>query len=107
MRHRTKKLLLEGGDTAHAFLMNGTNAVGTPHNIERKHILGGVDTAHHLQKKLSCGLVGGEWVGGPNQRIMPLCGSILQAGTYQILSLAENPRWSRVWQKKSGADTIS
>ena len=35
---------------------------------------------------------------GPSQRIMPLCGSILQAGTCQILSLAENPRWSRVWQ---------
>ena len=29
---------------------------------------------------------------------MPRCGSILQAGTCQILSLAENPRWSRVWQ---------
>ena len=29
---------------------------------------------------------------------MPLCGSILQAGTCQILSLTENPRWSRVWQ---------
>ena len=42
----------------------------------------------------SCG-----WVGaGPSQRIMLLCGSILQAGTCQILSLAENPRWSRVWQ---------
>ena len=26
--------------------------------------------------------------------------SILQAGTCQILSLAENPRWSRVWQKE-------
>ena len=31
---------------------------------------------------------------------MPLRGSVLQAGTCQILSLAENPRWSRVWQKK-------
>ena len=25
-----------------------TNGVGTPHNIERKHILGGGDTAHTL-----------------------------------------------------------
>ena len=29
---------------------------------------------------------------------MPLCGSILQVGTCQIFSLAENPRLSRVWQ---------
>ena len=28
---------------------------------------------------------------------MPLYVSILQARTCQILSLAENPRWSRVW----------
>ena len=40
---------------------------------------------------------GGGWVGG-FMTIMPRCGSILQAGTCQILSLAENPRWSRVWQ---------
>ena len=32
------------------------------------------------------------------QKIIPLRGSILQARTCQILSLAENPRWSRVWQ---------
>ena len=37
-----------GGDTAHNFLMSGTKGVGTPHNIERKHILGGGDTAHTL-----------------------------------------------------------
>ena len=37
------------------------------------------------------------WLGGPLlQEIMPLRGSILQVGTCQILSLAENPRWSRV-----------
>ena len=45
------------GDTAHTFLMSGTNGVGTPHNFERKHILGGGtphilcwggDTAQHL-----------------------------------------------------------
>ena len=50
--------------------------VGTPHNIYKKRL----------------------GYGGPSQRITPLCGSILQAGTCQILSLAENPRWSRVWQ---------
>ena len=32
--------------------------------------------------------------GGPSQEIIPLRGSILQAETCQILSLAENPRWS-------------
>ena len=36
----------------------------------------------------------GGWVGGPNQEIIPLRGFILQAETCQILSLAENPRWS-------------
>ena len=40
----------------------------------------------------------GGWLGGFGSRIMPRCGSILQADTCQILSLAENPRWSRVWQ---------
>ena len=35
-------------------------------------------------------------------KIMPRCGSILQAGTCHILRLAENPRWSRVWQSKTG-----
>ena len=42
----------------------------------------------------------GGWMGGPLlQEIIPLRGSILQVGTCQIFSLAENPRWSRVWQK--------
>ena len=87
-----------------------------------------------LKKKLSCGWVGCAgyvvgcagyvvrvaqamwWVaqamwsglrrlcGGPSQKIMPLRGSILQVGTCQILSLAENPRWSRVWQQVSKPD---
>ena len=35
----------------------------------------------------------GGWVGGP-VILVPLRGSILQAETCQILSLAENPRWS-------------
>ena len=35
------------------------------------------------------------------RRTMPLRGSILQARTCKILSLAENPRWSRVWQFKT------
>ena len=52
--------------------------VGTLHIPYR-----GGDTEQHLKKKLSSG-----WLGG----------SILQAETCQILSLAENPRWSLVWQ---------
>ena len=36
------------GDTAHSFLMSGTNGVGILHNFERKHILGGGDTAHTM-----------------------------------------------------------
>ena len=40
------------------------------------------DTAQHRKTELSC------------QEIIPLRGSILQAETCQILSLAENPRWS-------------
>ena len=39
---------ITGGDTAHTFLMSGTNRVGTPHNFDRKHILAGGDTAHTL-----------------------------------------------------------
>ena len=38
------------------------------------------------------------WVGTFFQDIFPLRGSILLAGTCQIISLAKNPRWSRVWQ---------
>ena len=71
-----KKCILGGGDTAHTLLMGGTIGVGIPHNIERKSLA-----------------VGGWGVeGGPSQEIIPLRGSILQAETCQILSLAENPR---------------
>ena len=45
-----------------------------------------------------------EWVSGFWYMIKPLCGSILQAGTCQILSLAESPRWSRVWQQMKQAE---
>ena len=33
---------------------------------------------------------------GPTYIIMPLCGSILQAETCWIFSIAENPRWSNI-----------
>ena len=98
-----KKGILGGGDTAHTLLTRVTHGVGTPHNIERwegghrtyfvdgRNNWGG-DTAQHRKKKLSCGWVG---VGGPNQEIIPLRGSIWQAETCQILRLAGNPRWSQ------------
>ena len=38
--------------------------------------------------------------GVPHSRRQLELGFILQAGTCQILSLTENPRWSRVWQKQ-------
>ena len=44
--------------------------------------------------------------GGVLYITQPLCGSILQAGTCQILSLAENPRWSRDWQYNPGPQEI-
>ena len=48
-----------------------------------------------MAKSLAVGGWGvGGWAGGPGQEIIPLRGSILQAGTCQILGLAENPRWS-------------
>ena len=56
----------------------------------------GGDTAQYCKKqgRLTAGLVSlAQWV-----IILPLCGFILQAETCKILSLAENPRRSRVWQ---------
>ena len=56
----------------------------------------GVDTAQFLKKEID---VVGWGVGGwTSMIILPLRGSILQAETCKILSLAENPRRSRVWQ---------
>ena len=53
----------------------------------------------YYEMKFSTSAVG-EWVGVWIIRaIMPPCGSILQVGTCQILSLAENSRLNRVWQK--------
>ena len=49
-----------------------------------------------LETTNTMGRVGGGWV--TIWIIMPLRGSILQVETCQILSLAEYPRWSRVWQ---------
>ena len=49
----------------------------------------------YCEMKFSTSAVG-EWI---IRAIMPPCGSILQVGTCQILSLAENSRLNRVWQK--------
>ena len=93
------------------------NRVGTPHIKMCLHVHTRVGTphmpigvfdqmfklgwGHRTRSKMfettnTMGRVGGWWV--TIRRIMPLRGSILQVGTCQILSLAENPRWSRVWQ---------
>ena len=50
-----------------------------------------------LKEKLSW-VVGSGLVGSGQflQEIIPLRGSILQAGTCQIVMLAENPRWSPI-----------
>ena len=58
--------------------------VGTTHNISKKSLAAGgsVRTASGAGRKKLC------------QMIMPLHGSMLQAETCQIPTLAENPRWS-------------
>ena len=62
----------------------------TPHTLPRHHRL----RVEYIQQEKSIWWVGGTFF----QKIIPLCGFILQVGTCQILSLAEIPRWSRVWQ---------
>ena len=47
-----------------------------------------------LRVRAAAGAGGNEFL----QIIMPRCGSIQQAETCQIFSIAGNPRWSRVWQ---------
>ena len=66
--------------------------VGTPH-IKCIQLF----TAPHKISNLCNGTDG--WV--TIRRIMPLRGSILQAGICKILSLSENPRWRQVWQKST------
>ena len=67
--------------------------LGTPHKVLEQ--LGwGHRTALKDKMEQKIHVVGGWFF----QEILPLRGSILQAGTCQILSLAEYPRWSRVWQ---------
>ena len=39
---------MEGENTANNFMMSVTNGMETPQHIERKHVLGGGDTAHTL-----------------------------------------------------------
>ena len=72
-----------------------------------------------VEKKMGCGLVAEPmcrvgrlrslcvgWVGG-FLTIMPRCGSILQAGPWQILSLAQNPRWSECGNRQTDCRTHS
>ena len=82
-------LIFWGGGTPHKFTGGGT---------PQKFTGGGGDTAQIPKKNTNAmGWVVGGWV-VTIRRIMPLRGSILQAGTCQILSLAESSKCSRVWQ---------
>ena len=85
--------------------------VGTPHKIKKtrhslvwqRHRIPLGGTPHRKTytgrgRHRTCPLdEGNNWC-GPSWIIKPLCGSILQAETCRILSLAENPRWGIVWQ---------
>ena len=97
--------------TPHINLEDVHTRVGTPRMKIYSNVLTGVGTPHNFsRKKLSClGDMGGWGVAGgwTSMIILPLRGSILQAETCKILRLAENPRWSQVWQnleisKKNG-----
>ena len=103
-QHR-KSVYQEGG-TPHIFSEQSANrgGGGTPHILSEQGANRGGDTTHQnrlpvvIGSATKDGLRVGGGLGGL-MRIMPRCGSILQAGTCQILRLAENPRWSRVLQK--------
>ena len=84
---KNPRVFLENIGT-HTLLIGGRIGVGIPHSIERKSLAvgGSVRAGSGAGRSKFC------------QIIMPLRGSILQAETCQIPSLAENPRWSRVWQ---------
>ena len=78
--------------------------VGTPHKVLRCFRSQGGNRTFHLRlsgKILKQENTYGRLMGGLFQEIFPLQDSILQAGACQIVSLAENPRWSRVWQKSN------
>ena len=86
-RHCTKKVHWEG-DTLQTYLIRRKIWVGITYN-------GGGGHSTILKECACLWLVGGS-------KIMQLFGTMLQAEAFQILSLAENPRWSQVWQKKDG-----
>ena len=103
MKLNAFRLSFWGGDTAQNNCEDVHTRVGTPHKNMYSNVLTRVGTPHNFSRKKlmwSGGWLGGWLVaGGWNSMIiLPLCGSILQAETCKILSLAENPRWSRVWQ---------
>ena len=76
--------------------MVGTDIIGGYKHNKLRYRLSNIEIQYF--QNLLGGWVGG-WVGGLFlQEILPLRGSILQVGTCQIFSLAENPRWSRVWK---------
>ena len=90
---------IEGGGTPHILSEQGANRGGDTAHQNRLPVVIGSATKDGLRRG------GGGWVGGL-MRIMPRCGFILQAWTCQILILAENPSWSRVWPQYCGTPCI-
>ena len=95
-----------GFDTAHYSEWGGGTLHITPHNTQKQ---GGehrtrkcvqmftLGWGHRTEFKVGCWVAG--WLAGwVNSDYSANPGSILQAETCKILSKAENPRWSRVWQ---------
>ena len=77
-----------------SFVIQSTNMGGGHSTIQMTSVLRVGGRVIGWSGGWSCGWSGGWFF----RKIMPLRGSILQVGTCQILSLAENPRWSRVCQ---------
>ena len=88
------------GDTSWVRLIFQLRLSISVDRLRHRTTLGWEDTAYENVFRCSyfVDLVVGSGRVGFLQKIIPLHGSILQAGTCQTPSLEENPRWSRVWQ---------
>ena len=83
-------------DTLRSFSRHPPDTQETPYKYSPDNLK--IPPIHPVHLCVQKRRAAGGWVAGGFMTIMPRCGSILQAGTCQILSLAEYPRWSRVWQ---------
>ena len=99
MKLNAFRLSFWGGDTAQNNCEDVHTRVGTPHKNMYSNVLTRVGTPHNFSRKKLMWSGGWGVAGGwTSMIILPLRGSILQAETCKILSLAENPRWSQGWQ---------